>query len=169
MKVYKIITTGRYNIADSIDVIDEGDVTKDFEYKNELIKAFNSYNKNEDLSKYLDKEYDITKKIKYIRLNLDKDLKLVTNIVTNEDLTIREQNDMLDWMKGQFSDGWGEGFQQRPIKSFKVTHDYKNDFSKSNDSIDKMMNSILSDIENDKYTEIAHVYVSWDNDSKWVR
>lgn len=40
----------------------------------------------------------------------------VTEVQTNGELTPAEYAELTDWLTGQFSDGWGEGFEQREIK-----------------------------------------------------
>jgi hypothetical protein len=39
----------------------------------------------------------------------------VTEIKIHDDLTASEFDELTNWLTGQFSDGWGEGLEQRPI------------------------------------------------------
>lgn len=40
----------------------------------------------------------------------------VTEVQTHGELTPVEYAELIDWLSGQFSDGWGEGFEQREIQ-----------------------------------------------------
>ena len=40
----------------------------------------------------------------------------VTEVQTQGALSPSELAELTDWLSGQFSDGWGEGFEQREIK-----------------------------------------------------
>ncbi len=40
----------------------------------------------------------------------------VTEVQIHSALTPSEYTELTDWLSGQFSDGWGEGFEQREIK-----------------------------------------------------
>lgn len=60
----------------------------------------------------------IKNKIRNINLSvdiIDDDLWLIEEIKTYSRLTIKEQNKVISIIEGQFSDGWGEGFEQFPI------------------------------------------------------
>lgn len=41
----------------------------------------------------------------------------VANVKLNNQLTHKEMDDLKDYILGQYSDGWGEGFEQRDIKT----------------------------------------------------
>ncbi len=45
------------------------------------------------------------------------ELKGCTTVKLKEPLTETEMQDLQDYLKGQFSDGWGEGFQQQEIQT----------------------------------------------------
>lgn len=40
----------------------------------------------------------------------------MTEIKTHGELTSTEYAELTDWLAGQFSDGWGEGLEQREMK-----------------------------------------------------
>lgn len=40
----------------------------------------------------------------------------VTEVQTHGALSSSELAELTEWLSGQFSDGWGEGFEQREIK-----------------------------------------------------
>ena len=46
----------------------------------------------------------------------DSELCACATVVVDEDLTERGWNDLQDYITGQYSDGWGEGFEQRDIE-----------------------------------------------------
>lgn len=48
---------------------------------------------------------------------IDGELMGVCDMVCKADLMPRELSEVKDYLSGQYSDGWGEGFEQRPIKT----------------------------------------------------
>ena len=57
--------------------------------------------------------------VKSIRISVeerDSELCACATVVVDEDLTERGWNDLQDYITGQYSDGWGEGFEQRDIE-----------------------------------------------------
>lgn len=57
--------------------------------------------------------------VKSIRISVeerDSELCACATVVVDEDLTERGWNDLQDYITGQYSDGWGEGFEQRDIQ-----------------------------------------------------
>lgn len=69
------------------------------------------------LAVYLDD--DLSQKVHSINPSVEEwngDLWGVTEVQTNGALSPSELAELTDWLSGQFSDGWGEGFEQREIK-----------------------------------------------------
>lgn len=48
---------------------------------------------------------------------------LMTTVVANKHLTDVEIEDIIDYLSGQFSDGWGEGLEQNPIFSYEYEYE----------------------------------------------
>lgn len=69
------------------------------------------------LAVYLDD--DLSQKVYSINPSVEEwngELWGVTEVQTRGTLSPSELAELTDWLAGQFSDGWGEGFEQREIK-----------------------------------------------------
>ena len=74
-----------------------------------------------NIEQYMDAEDDpyLAAHVKSIRLSVeerDGELCGCATVIVDEDLTERGWNDLQDYITGQYSDGWGEGFEQRDIE-----------------------------------------------------
>ena len=74
-----------------------------------------------NIEQYMDAEDDpyLAAHVKSIRLSVeerDGELCGCATVIVDEDLTERGCNDLQDYITGQYSDGWGEGFEQRDIQ-----------------------------------------------------
>ena len=73
------------------------------------------------LEQYLDSENApyLATHVKSIRLSVeerDGELCGCATVIVDEDLTEHGWNDLQEYLSGQYSDGWGEGFEQRDIR-----------------------------------------------------
>jgi hypothetical protein len=69
------------------------------------------------LAVYLDD--DLSRKIHSINPSVEEwngELWSVTEVQTYGDLSPSDLSELTDWLSGQFSDGWGEGLEQREIR-----------------------------------------------------
>ena len=74
-----------------------------------------------NIEQYMDAEDNpyLAAHVKSIRLSVeerDGELCGCATVIVDEDLTERGWNDLQDYITGQYSDGWGEGFEQRDIQ-----------------------------------------------------
>ena len=74
-----------------------------------------------NIEQYMDTEDNpyLAAHVKSIRLSVeerDGELCGCATVIVDEDLTERGWNDLQDYITGQYSDGWGEGFEQRDIQ-----------------------------------------------------
>ena len=74
-----------------------------------------------NIEQYMDVEDNpyLAAHVKIIRISVeerDGELCGCATVIVDEDLTERGWNDLQDYITGQYSDGWGEGFEQRDIE-----------------------------------------------------
>lgn len=75
------------------------------EVKEKIINDFN----NSKLEKY----YEKSKLTSINAIDITEDGYLLVKVKSDEDM---DTDDIIDYLEGQYSDGWGEGFEQNPIK-----------------------------------------------------
>lgn len=92
------------------------------EYEEEILALIEKEKLHDDdergLAVYLDDP--LIQKIHSINPTVEEwngELWCVTEVQTLGDLSSSELVELTDWLSGQFSDGWGEGLEQREIKA----------------------------------------------------
>ena len=94
------------------------------EYADELYEALK--NDDTDLAEYADDYHGATyyKKLHKITMSVDwvgRKLYGLATCEVDDDWTDDDTAQLKEYLSGQYSDGWGEGFEQREIYSFKET------------------------------------------------
>ena len=102
---------------DSMDLI-AGEI---LEYEDEILDLIEREKLADEgergLAVYLDD--DLSRKVYSINPSVEEwngELWGVTEVQTYGDLSPSELSELTDWLSGQFSDGWGEGLEQKKIK-----------------------------------------------------
>jgi len=97
------------------------------------VDEFNQFCKGEDLAQYVDEKLkDIITSITFEAVQVDRwsknlpsNVDLVANVKTTRELTEKEQNKVMGYLEGQYSDGWLEnGFELRNGGMFQAFWDY---------------------------------------------
>ena len=92
------------------EVLQPADLAEFCEEINNLIKE----DEYSNLAEYYDEgPGGILSIIPSVIVDVDGKLYSLTTIKADHELAAEEMIDMLDYLSGQFSDGWGEGFEQR--------------------------------------------------------
>lgn len=154
---YFMFTTGVYREICTED--NEGwdftmPIYSSFPYLKELNEAIKKDGADINFVDYMNygKYEEVAKKLISIKISLEVS-DLMTTVIAKEELTKEDKKVIMDYMRGQFSDGWGESFEQRPICSYNGYHDVEyEDYNEESD-------------EYEYYTEeescTYEIYVSW--------
>lgn len=93
-------------------IIVKGDAKTDYP----LVEELNGKDCQDNFAEYFDRKHTFKKNIKsgYMHFSIeDGVLMTVTEYTSDRELTDKELDSLLDYTKGQWSDGIGEGFEQR--------------------------------------------------------
>lgn len=93
------------------------------EYEDEILALIEAYKSPDEVERglaiYL-RDDTLSKKVYSINPTVEEyggKLWCVTEVQTHGELSPSEFSELTDWITGQFSDGWGEGLEQREIKT----------------------------------------------------
>lgn len=75
-------------------------------------EAAQAYLTDDDMTKYWKRKHEQSKVIK-IQWDLTDEQTGHIVVITNDELTSNEANELSNWIRGQNSDGLGEGFEQQ--------------------------------------------------------
>lgn len=92
-------------------IVVKGDAKTDYP----LIGELDGISDQENFAEYFDRDFTFRKNIKsgYMQFAVEDDvLMTVTTYYSDRELTKKELDKLLDYTKGQWSDGIGEGFEQ---------------------------------------------------------
>lgn len=123
-KMYSPLTgelyqAGEYEYEDSADEYNGEELLP---YVEEIDKAVKAYTDNgtENLMKYFDESDYVKQHVRSLVPSVEVwngRLYGCTTVRTDEDLSEPGWDKLMDYLTGQYSDGWGEGFEQREIKT----------------------------------------------------
>jgi len=116
-----------YEVGDGSELVNRG-------IENQLLNALYDEFKELDLAEYIDEKYNsvIYGKIKSIKVTAEltsdhRSMIGVAVVEANEELDDETIMALKEYISGQYSDGWGEGFEQRPISEYNDTVEFENE------------------------------------------
>lgn len=105
------------------DSIDHCYLHQNDEYYGALLDTINEY--GTDILQYFDENNELQKVLTKMNITVGNDGYAHVKIDSTRELTQNEQDEILSYITGQFSDGWGEGFEQQDIFEYKVDVEYE--------------------------------------------
>lgn len=124
--VYKFHSPITVNIGDEDSWRSETYSLKvDNEFENSIKEAVNSSMNemgNEGLARHIDLRNGLYDLIISIIVTV-KNQEAVTIVTAKEELDSHELSDLKEYITGQFSDGWGEGFEQQQLEEWNDSYD----------------------------------------------
>ena len=81
---------------------------------------------SDNLAQYISEDSPLYGKVKKIFIKLDPN-EIRTNAIIEAEECVKSKPELIkelqDYLTGQYSDGWGEGFEQKPVHTFRATID----------------------------------------------
>ena len=125
MSDIKYIIKGTLKGSNNVDNDTEYPNPKELAYEIDNIKTlFTEKDPMDELAQYIDEDeclYGIITSIWVDVKIFGKELFSITEVIATRELTDKEKEELIDYLTGQFSDGYGEGLEQHSYNTYKDT------------------------------------------------
>jgi hypothetical protein len=110
--VYRVLNTLHGTIYEDSDIVDDFGGQELVPYKNGIDEAIG----DTDLAEYLNEPLSsVIKSIKIGTTIIGNRLYGIATVTASGELDDAEKSELLSYLEGQYSDGWGEGFEQQEL------------------------------------------------------
>lgn len=121
---------------------------KDLDCLNTTLKEEIDENGPKGLAEYL--KDPLKQFVDNISLSATKET-LTATISCNKELTDDEKEQLKNYLSGQYTDGFGEGFEQRPINEFTTEEEYEEEDDDDEDYVQRRRNTIMETCKHEIY------------------